>query len=134
MKDVAKILLSDDDFNMLVLTRGDTHPLFAGHPDLSGGEVEEGEDAKTAVIREVDEETGLAVSPDTVKLVYQRNSDNRQHLVYRGNVNGTKPTPTISWEHSGYTWMTTEQLLSKKIPEGADPYYLSMLEYLRSEG
>lgn len=132
MKDVAKILLRDDDGNILILTRGDTHPHFAGHPDLPGGEVEEGEDAKAAVIREVDEETGLTVDPSTVKLVYHRESDNRQHLVFRGMVSGVMPKPTISWEHSGYHWIKAEELLAKDVPIGADPYYLSVLEYLRS--
>ena len=46
----------------LVLYRSNTHPLFPGHIDFPGGEVEPEEIPEVAVAREIQEETGLLVN------------------------------------------------------------------------
>lgn len=37
----------------------------------------------------------------------------------------------LSWEHKKYRWMTLSELLDTNIPEGADPYYIDVIDYLK---
>ncbi len=53
MKTVAKTLLFDKNKRVLILYRGHTHPRYAHHPDLPGGEVEQGESPVEAISREI---------------------------------------------------------------------------------
>lgn len=54
-------IIKDADGRLLLIKRG--HPPGAGLWSLPGGRVEAGESDRAAVIREVREETGLAVAP-----------------------------------------------------------------------
>ena len=66
-KIVAKALVRSSEGLCLVLHRGNTHPRFPGHIDFPGGEVEPKETLEAAVIREIQEETGLLVDPKKLK-------------------------------------------------------------------
>ena len=67
VKVVAKALVRNSKGLYLVLYRGNTHPLFPGHIDFPGGEVEPKETPEAAVMREIQEETGLLVDPKKLK-------------------------------------------------------------------
>lgn len=53
---------------VLLQKRPDDSKNFPGYWTLPGGHVDEGEDVLTAIIREVEEETGIRISTDQVKL------------------------------------------------------------------
>ena len=71
-KIVAKALVRNSEGLYLVLHRGNTHPRFPGHIDFPGGEVEPKETPETAVIREIQEETGLLVDPKKLKKLFTK--------------------------------------------------------------
>ena len=58
-KIVAKALVRNSKGLYLVLYRSNTHPLFPGHIDFPGGEVESEEIPEAAVMHEIQEETRL---------------------------------------------------------------------------
>lgn len=131
MKTVAKTLLFDQNDRVLVLYRGHTHPRYAHHADFPGGEVELGELIAEAVSREIKEETGLAVQPNTVSEVLVKEIDSQlTHVVCITKLKSSMPTVNLSWEHEGYEWLTLEQLRAKVLPATPDDYYLTVLEYI----
>ena len=61
---VAKIVIFDEDFNILIL-KTDNNPQFKGQWDLPGGHILVNENIIDGLIREVWEETGLIIiNPD----------------------------------------------------------------------
>lgn len=72
-------VLIEDGAVLLIRRR---HPPFAGHYALPGGFVDVGETVETAVVREVQEETGLVVAVDCLLGVYSDPArDPRGHTV-----------------------------------------------------
>jgi 8-oxo-dGTP diphosphatase len=57
----VKAVVVDDQNRMLLLRRSAANRNFIGKWEWPGGKVDEGEDFATAVVRESEEETGLAV-------------------------------------------------------------------------
>lgn len=132
MKIVAKALLIDNDNNLLLLNRGMTHPNFPGHLDLPGGEVEDGETWSVAVAREVSEETGIRINAAQFKKVFERKHSTVVHVLYVAKLRNAKPHVMLSWEHNNYQWLPLEKLLSLPLPNGADKYYIDVIEYLHT--
>jgi 8-oxo-dGTP diphosphatase len=128
---VAKALIYDEDKNILVLQRSETHPKYANHPDFPGGEVEESETPEQGLAREIYEEAGLNIKTNELKLVVEKQiSKNLNYLLYSIQLKRNKPPITLSWEHSMFEWLSLNMLKAKEIPKGADDYYLMVLEYL----
>ncbi|MFQ6617939.1 MAG: bis(5'-nucleosyl)-tetraphosphatase [Fidelibacterota bacterium] len=83
----------------------------AGHWDFVKGNIEEGEDEKETVIREVEEETGINDLKfvdgfrETINYFYKR----AKRTVYKEVIFYMAETKTkdvkISYEHIGYTWL-----------------------------
>ena len=130
-KFVAKVLLFDDEGSVLVLIRNSTHPNFPNHLDFPGGEVEPGEQAPQAVVREVKEETGISITLDNLRLVHKKLIDNQLiHMLYEAHLKVSKPFIRLSWEHVGSKWMSLENLQSLPVFTNVDKYYLTVLGYL----
>lgn len=131
MKIVAKTLLFDKDNKVLVLYRGHTHPRYAHHPDLPGGEVEPGESFAEAISREIQEETGLMIGAELISEAHVKEIDvGLTHVVCKTFINTSMPAINLSWEHEEFAWLTLDQLKTMDRPNGADDYYLNVLEYL----
>ena len=131
MKTVAKALVRDKAGNILLLRRSDTHPNFPKHVDFPGGEVELNESCIDAVRREIIEETGLDVPLEDIELVHLKKlSDDLTHVICSIQLQDEKPEITLSWEHSGFEWMTLDQVASVNLPVGVDVYHITVLEYL----
>jgi len=131
---VAKALVIDDDQNCLILRRSDTHPHVPLTPDLPGGQLDEDESPRDAVVREISEETGLAVDPSLAHLVFA-GSDidrdrNRIRLLFVTRVSGVKPAVQISWEHSEAWWTP----LANVADELTNPGYIEGVRFLEKHG
>lgn len=111
---VAKAVIIDERGKCLVLYRSKTHPDSALKPDLPGGRVENNESPVVALLREIKEETGMAVALDDVQVAFSSSDifddKNFVRLLFIVRVAGAGPTVMISWEHDSATWMSLTDL------------------------
>jgi len=129
-KIVAKALVRNLDGKLLLLYRGKTHPHFPGHLDLPGGEVEEGEQIKDAIIREIQEETGIVITSSQTSKAFEINYPNVNHVLFNANVSENDLAVRLSWEHQGYEWLSVEEIIIRGIDSSMDPYYVDVFSYL----
>ena len=132
-KIVAKALVWNSEGLYLVLYRSNTHPLFPGHIDFPGGEVEPKETPEAAVMREIQEETGLLVDPKKMKKLFAKQYRQTTHMLFEAKLAEPDAKVALSWEHKSYRWITPEEL--KPLPKfsGADSYYTDVVDYLPSQ-
>lgn len=117
----------------LVLYRSNTHPLFPGHIDFPGGEVEPEETPEVAVAREIQEETGLSVDPNKLNKLFAKQYRQTTHVLFEAKLTEPDAKVALSWEHKSYRWITPEELKSLPKFPGADPYYMEVVDYLTRE-
>ena len=132
-KIVAKTLVRNSEGLYLVLYRSNTHPLFPGHIDFPGGEVESEETPEAAVAREIQEETRLSVNPNKLKKLFAKQYRQTTHILFEAKLAEPDAKIALSWEHKDYRWITPEEL--KRLPKfpGADPYYTDVVDYLSNQ-
>jgi ADP-ribose pyrophosphatase YjhB (NUDIX family) len=114
-------LIFDED-RILLVERG--QPPLAGYWSLPGGGVESGERLEDAIVREVREETGLRVKPDTIATVFERiipDDQNRceYHYVlidFYCNVEGGDLQPGD--DSSNAAWFDLSDLANVRLTEG----------------
>ena len=133
VKVVAKALVRNSKGLYLVLYRGNTHPLFPGHTDFPGGEVESEETPEAAVAREIQEETGLLVDPKKLKKLFTKQYQQASHVLFEAKLTEPDAKVALSWEHKSYRWITPEELKSLPKFPGADSYYTDVVDYLSSQ-
>ena len=133
IKIVAKALVRSSEGLCLVLHRGNTHPRFPGHIDFPGGEVEPKETPEAAVMREIQEETGLLVDPKKMKKLFTKQYQQATHVLFEAKLTEPDAKVALSWEHKSYRWITPEELKSLPKFPGADPYYTDVVDYLSSQ-
>lgn len=131
-KIVAKALLRNSEGLYLVLHRGNTHPRFPGHIDFPGGEVEPKETPEAAVMREIQEETGLSVDPNKLKKLFAKQYQQTTHMLFEAKLAEPDAKAALSWEHKGYRWIAPEELKSLPKFPGADPYYMDVMDFITS--
>ena len=129
-KIVAKALVRSSEGLCLVLHRGNTHPRFPGHIDFPGGEVEPKETLEAAVMREIQEETGLSVNPNKLKKLFAKQYRQTTHMLFEAKLTEPDAKVALSWEHKSYRWITPEELKSLPKFSDADPYYTDVVDYL----
>lgn len=132
-KIVAKALVRSSEGLCLVLHRGNTHPRFPGHIDFPGGEVEPKETPEAAVMREIQEETGLLVDPKKMKKLFTKQYQQATHVLFEAKLTEPDAKVALSWEHKSYRWITPEELKSLPKFSGADSYYTDVVDYLSSQ-
>ena len=132
-KIVAKALVRSSEGLCLVLHRGNTHPRFPGHIDFPGGEVEPKETPEAAVMREIQEETGLLVDSKKLKKLFTKQYQQATHVLFEVKLTEPDAKVALSWEHKSYRWITPEELKSLPKFPGADPYYMEVVDYLTRE-
>lgn len=111
-------ILIQNSNNVLLMHKPESkaHPSF--FQPITGG-IEEGEDAFSACIREVKEETGIILKKDEVKWIKDYNYEfdaKGRDLHVKKNLfivfMEKEPSVTISDEHDGYKWTNLS-----KVPE-----------------
>mgnify|MGYP000858077679 CR=1 FL=1 len=131
---VAKAIILDSQAQFLLLQRSDTHPTLAGFYDLPGGSISENEEPGAAVIREVQEETGLHLAIDRIKILYTTTQllHGRSYptLLYIAYLAEQAPEVQMSWEHKSYEWAPLDRLVEVE-PQLASTYR-EALEYIRA--
>ena len=132
-KIVAKALVRSSEGLCLVLHRGNTHPRFPGHIDFPGGEVEPKETPEAAVMREIQEETGLLVDSKKLKKLFTKQYQQATHVLFEVKLTEPDAKVALSWEHKSYRWITPEELKSLPKFPGADPYYTDAVDYLSNQ-
>ena len=132
-KIVAKALVRSSEGLCLVLHRGNTHPRFPGHIDFPGGEVEPKETPEAAVMREIQEGTGLLIDPNKLKKLFAKQYQQTTHVLFEAKLAEPDAKIALSWEHKDYRWITPEEL--NRLPKfpGADPYYTDVVDYLSNQ-
>lgn len=86
IKTVSKALIKNRAGAYLLLYRGDSHPLFPGHLDFPGGEVESNESYKEATAREIWEETGVHVQSNSLEELFAKQYKNVKHILFEANI------------------------------------------------
>lgn len=119
LESVAKVLVINEKREALILTIGEYigHPEKSYKPDLPGGLVDPGENEHNAVVRELSEETGINANLNLFQLAYAKTKFyEKEHksvskFLYLLSLIET-PQVVLSWEHSEYSWVPLDSLLS----------------------
>jgi len=111
-------LFVHDHFLLLKRQKDKPDPFTWGLP---GGKIDEGETSKMGIIREVEEEVGLAIPThmftEMCSLFVIKGEIHFTFDVYQAALN-TKPSVQLSNEHSDYFWCTYEQSLKLDLIAG----------------
>jgi 8-oxo-dGTP diphosphatase len=132
-KDAVKVVVVDQDQNVLVLRRSDSHPLYPLHPDFPGGDVEDGESIEAALLRELSEETGICA--DSRCLEHLDTWDNQygtQHHLYLLETGVETPEVMVSWEHDRHEWKPLAILLQEESETMTDSFYKRIVHYMQN--
>lgn len=114
----SSFIRRESDGKYLILRRSETDTSRAGQWDLAGGMVDEGEELKTAALREVSEEVGLddVESCDllfTVSGVSYSETDKEDcnYIFLYFLIKVTKKNDVVlSFEHDAYDWVDVDEL------------------------
>jgi 8-oxo-dGTP diphosphatase len=108
---------------ILLLKRAETKKFLPGYYDLPGGKVKEGEDPNQAVLRELEEETGLKgqiLQPYNVWSTILNFNGAEEHIIEIDYLIKTETTDKIllsEHEHSKYIWVSQQDIPPKITPE-----------------
>lgn len=122
----VRALITDENGKVLILKRSADSKTNPGRWELPGGKVDQGEAFDVALVREVEEETGLKISLGNVIGASQQNLPlfRAVHLIMYGEI--VEGELNLSSEHEGYAW---------EFPENLKDYELAdWLEYFLSSG
>ncbi|HEY9584638.1 MAG TPA: NUDIX hydrolase [Candidatus Paceibacterota bacterium] len=124
----VKVVLKDEQGRILLLKRSqDKYKNVKDTWDIPGGRI----NAETGLIenlkREVSEETGMALDPESLKLlgaqdIFHGENSHVVRITYEGKVSGET---ILSDEHSEFKWLSKNDTL--KI-DGLDKYLKEILE------
>ncbi|HEX8182386.1 MAG TPA: NUDIX hydrolase [Candidatus Saccharimonadales bacterium] len=110
---IAKAVVFDAAGNVLLLRRSATDTRRPGEQDFPGGGIEDGEEYRAAVCREIFEEAGLSVAVGNVHLFYAASEiyrdTNITRLLFWTRVQDA--AVQLSFEHDEYQWVTPEEAL-----------------------
>jgi ADP-ribose pyrophosphatase YjhB (NUDIX family) len=109
-----KIIIKDTEGKILSLRRSKTDPTKPLSWDLPGGLVEEGEDLRASILREVQEEAGIQATNLEILDVFGHHTESGKYLICIGYVAQAISTDvTLSYEHDQYNWISKEEFLSR---------------------
>jgi 8-oxo-dGTP diphosphatase len=102
------------DNRFLVLQRSDNDEARPGCWDLPGGNVKYGEQHDHALLREINEETGLSISNFLVRYVKTRYlpGEDRYWLFLGHTAQATSVEVTLSGEHQAFRWVKPSEFIA----------------------
>ncbi len=107
---VVKALIMYQD-QYLIVKRSDEDEIGAGTWECPGGKIEFEEEIKQALIREINEETGLVISVDHILYATTFFTDPTRKVVLLTYLcHADTYEVLLSVEHSAYMWVTKEEL------------------------
>ncbi len=108
----VKVVVLDDRNRCLLLRRSPGSGFNAGKWDLPGGKVDAGETFDEALVREVEEETGLHIALERVAGSAQSETPDRMvaYMIMRGRV--LSGEMKLSSEHDQFAWVAGTELAS----------------------
>lgn len=117
---VAKTIIFNEDGRLLRLRRSRDDNRRPGGTDLPGGKVDDGEAIVAGAVREIREESGLSLDPNTLRLsfsycqiAYNADVDDQVNVVWLGFIaklpHGQEVA--LSHEHQGYDWLDIDAAL-----------------------
>ncbi len=112
-KRAAKALIIDPDGYVLVLQRSDSHPHVPRTSDLPGGTLDDGEDAETALLRELREEIGFNAPEGSVQIVhhgFSRGYGKTVEIFLYVIMVEARPVVSLSYEHSVAEWIALREV------------------------
>ncbi|MEP7103145.1 MAG: NUDIX domain-containing protein [Candidatus Dojkabacteria bacterium] len=100
---------------ILLVKRGSTAPTFPLTWDLPGGLVDDNELPDDAVLREVQEETGLEVENSALmsNTIFERKGEPALALFYILDYKSGEVK--LSYEHEGYKWVAFQDLAKEEL-------------------
>lgn len=125
---VAKVLIVNDQDEILVIRRSQTDDRRPGEWDIPGGWLEPGEEGRAAVLREAVEEVGIKLDDATLVFAHSEMTTrfgSGTWLFYVARVKG-RPAVTLSYEHDAHDWKKMPELLKEITYERQ----LMMLKYV----
>lgn len=128
----AKVIIYDSNNRILLLTRSETHPMYALHLDLPGGIVEKNETSRLALVRECEEEIGLNINIEDLTLIKKVRLPFVSRNLFEIHLNDTTEIK-LSWEHSEYDWKTEQEIKKMSTSKDFDPYFNILIEYIKSK-
>jgi 8-oxo-dGTP pyrophosphatase MutT (NUDIX family) len=126
MKQVAKLVIIDNDNKYLLMYRNG-HPTFGDDADLPGGTLEDDEKPLEGMVREVYEEAGITIAQSGLEEIYEGteySTHDTHYSLFRTKLD-SRPTITMSWEHSAYEWIEFDDFMEKA--KNANDTYMHMV-------
>ncbi len=123
MKLIQKAIIKKGE-RFLILRRSPKATFFPSHWDFPGGKLEQGEDPRAGVEREVLEETGLHVTATAIAGTYDMVLRGIPHRFILYKTEGSVGDVRLSGEHTAYRWATREEILKLKT----EPYIRKYFE------
>ena len=117
-----KAIVVNSKKQLLILKR-DKELIFVGKWDFPGGKVDVGEDFKSALKREIKEETGLKLKNIVLTLSsskFQSKLDNVTTIYRNIILCVAEGKVTLSPEHSEFKWIQSDKLSEYDFPEDGD--------------
>lgn len=106
----VKTVVFDTRDRCLLIRRSARNRSFAGEWEWPGGKVETGEGLVEAARREVEEETGLAVTPTRLAGATEFEHPNGRILVIALEAKTRRQCVRLSAEHDAYAWVPLNEL------------------------
>ncbi len=109
-----KIIVLNKEGKILALRRSKTDPSKPLSWDLPGGLLEDGENLRDAVVREITEETGISVEkPELIDAFDYINGQNKYLICIGYKTNAITTDINLSYEHDMYEWISKEEFLMR---------------------
>ena len=112
---VSKVLIVNENREILVLRRSQTDDRRPGQWDFPGGWVDAGEDTLAAVKRESIEEAGVTLSDPKLVFAFSEMTEGYgggTWILFVDHITGS-PKVTVSHEHDTHAWKHPEDLLQE---------------------